>query len=669
MERISAAWIRSALCAPFIALFFFFSATAAFPSESFLRPYPADPALKKFEAFDETHAANAPLFACDADGAQVYYQSLFTPRSAARWEGDVRKFAFDAIEGRFRCVWSASESLNSGKVRRILTPRVRDEEAGLDLTLLPLTVPNMVELTADGAEILSRRIGFPDTTAGELFLRWFLEPPLFDMVRGGVALVGPPRREARSDEAHALFAEKETNVSRRRVLYAQSNGGALHALDETTGDELWAFVPPNVLEGRLRGLKLHNVRQGNRYLHDVYEEIPPESTATASRFILDGPIVAEDAFVDGGYITLLLAFLGRGGEGLFALDVTAPEQPRFLWALENAHYRGEGGTTIFWRGDGESVVRTTEIGAGGSWRALGLTTGTPFIGFHSSAGWLFVTGNGSSGGYTGRDEGAVYVGRARDGSMVREMKAPANSGAFVGPVAMLRGEGGARRRITTFFVAGSGGRIYEGDLSSLDPLKWRLREAARLQGNVGPSYAMEAARLRGERWLFAGTGDSEGTGGVSTFAFLEAINLDNASKSWRFRLDGNVEAGRIQLFASPPVLSNGVLFFTTVVRGNDGVVEESRVYALRGVDGSPALSSGRGYVAFRNVLLSGLSISGGRLSVSLSGGVVPGEVFLVEGLIFSNAGGNLLSIGLSELLPALEEGARRGGLSLYWRFP
>ena len=110
MERISAAWIRSALCAPFIALFFFFSATAAFPSESFLRPYPADPALKKFEAFDETHAANAPLFACDADGAQVYYQSLFTPRSAARWEGDVRKFAFDAIEGRFRCVWSASST-------------------------------------------------------------------------------------------------------------------------------------------------------------------------------------------------------------------------------------------------------------------------------------------------------------------------------------------------------------------------------------------------------------------------------------------------------------------------------------------------------------------------------------------------------------------------------
>ena len=35
-------------------------------------------------------------------------------------------------------------------------------------------------------------------------------------------------------------------LTRKEVVYVGANDGMLHAFDSTTGEELWAFIPPTV---------------------------------------------------------------------------------------------------------------------------------------------------------------------------------------------------------------------------------------------------------------------------------------------------------------------------------------------------------------------------------------------------------------------------------------
>ncbi len=61
-----------------------------------------------------------------------------------------------------------------------------------------------------------------------------------------------------------------------------------------------------------------------------------DTDGTTPRYLLDGPIIAEDVFVDGQYRTFLMGLLGLGGAGLYVLDVTNPDAPSFQWAVENS---------------------------------------------------------------------------------------------------------------------------------------------------------------------------------------------------------------------------------------------------------------------------------------------------------------------------------------------
>ena len=106
--------------------------------------------------------------------------------------------------------------------------------------------------------------------------------------------------------------------------------------------------------------------------------------------------------------------------GMYAMDITAPYAPRFC-GLWRTHYRGEEERRISGAAS-VSVERTGE--RFGSWRAW-MTTGTSFIGFHPSAD-RFLNRKQLFREVRGEFKGSVYVGRVEDGSMVRELEAPAD---------------------------------------------------------------------------------------------------------------------------------------------------------------------------------------------------------------------------------------------------
>jgi type IV pilus assembly protein PilY1 len=97
----------------------------------------------------------------------------------------------------------------------------------------------------------------------------------------------------------------------RSVIFAGGNGGMLHAFDDETGEELWAFIPPDLL------IKLQALHQ------DVLESF------------VDGSPRVYISHNESGSISQALLIFGerRGGNHYYALDVTNPLAPQFIWKI------------------------------------------------------------------------------------------------------------------------------------------------------------------------------------------------------------------------------------------------------------------------------------------------------------------------------------------------
>jgi type IV pilus assembly protein PilY1 len=95
------------------------------------------------------------------------------------------------------------------------------------------------------------------------------------------------------------------NYDTPSVIFAGSNDGMLHAFDDTDGSELWAFVPPNLLN-KLQAL--HG---------DMLQSF------------VDG---SPKVFLNGNQKILVFGER-RGGDRYIALDITDRLTPRFLWEI------------------------------------------------------------------------------------------------------------------------------------------------------------------------------------------------------------------------------------------------------------------------------------------------------------------------------------------------
>lgn len=86
------------------------------------------------------------------------------------------------------------------------------------------------------------------------------------------------------------------------AVFVGANDGMLHAFDSDSGEELFAFIPSGINWSDLGSLSRPD------YTH---------------RYFVDGPLVVSDRTITPGR-NILVGTLGRGGRGLFALDVSNP---------------------------------------------------------------------------------------------------------------------------------------------------------------------------------------------------------------------------------------------------------------------------------------------------------------------------------------------------------
>ncbi len=141
-------------------------------------------------------------------------------------------------------------------------------------------------------------------------------------------------------------------ANRRGAVYVGANAGMFHAFDgnpdpnQGGGKELFAYVPRSVYP----------------YLKELTK------ADYTHRFFVDGPVVEGEVFLNNKWKTVVMGSTGAGPAGVFALDVSAPEQfdaSKVLWDITPAEESDLGKVM------GTGYIGSVKWGVnGGKWVAL-----------------------------------------------------------------------------------------------------------------------------------------------------------------------------------------------------------------------------------------------------------------------------------------------------------
>jgi Tfp pilus tip-associated adhesin PilY1 len=177
-------------------------------------------------------------------------------------------------------------------------------------------------------------------------------------------------------------------------LYAQTNDGILHVINPNNGDEEMAILPPPVLvPWKLATLKTTVAEDKLRWINVTMPELNGLERRSNPAYLLDGPLITGRFDINrdgspGSWRTYLIGTLGRGGNGLYAMDVTTPKSPKFAWYRENL---SEAGKLL-------SMSAADDACGEFKWSAAASADETPYVklGYNSPAPRMGTTGGASA---------------------------------------------------------------------------------------------------------------------------------------------------------------------------------------------------------------------------------------------------------------------------------
>lgn len=218
--------------------------------------------------------------------------------------------------------------------------------------------------------------GFVASDTGKLFRQRLAV--LGDIVGSQPRYVPPPNAQF-TDTGYSLYKQKSGIVDRTPMLYVGANDGMLHAVNATAtgGNEVWAAIPSLVPPNMWR-LGDKEYSEGHVYLVDS----TPSSGDVFDRYATVGSDVCSTittaSIARDCWKTILVAGLGAGGKGYYALDITNPSSPKALWEFNYSD-------TCY-----DSSVSTTH----GADCHLGLTFGQPMITKLVDGRWVVLVSSG-----------------------------------------------------------------------------------------------------------------------------------------------------------------------------------------------------------------------------------------------------------------------------------
>lgn len=139
-----------------------------------------------------------------------------------------------------------------------------------------------------------------------------------------------------SDPLHSrpvVVTYSGTEANPVSTLFSTDNGGAFRAIDTNNGEELFAFIPPELLKNQ----KIYLDNDGTNV-----------TDAGKSKFVygLDGPMTVwrkesnadVDIVIESGDGDHVYSYFGmrRGGSNYYAMDVTDTNDPQLMWTITPA---------------------------------------------------------------------------------------------------------------------------------------------------------------------------------------------------------------------------------------------------------------------------------------------------------------------------------------------
>jgi len=279
--------------------------------------------------------------------------------------------------------------------------------------------------------------------------------------------VAPGKLRPRTTLLGDIVDSSPTYVTDTNTVYIGANDGMLHAFNASNGQELFAYIPGIINFGNLADLSRRD------YDH---------------RWFVDGPIaVSSRSLSPDGTKNILVGTLGRGGKGVYALDVTTPAS--------------FGTGSVKWERNSTSTVPASDD--------MGLVLGAPVLakvrnGTSTSA---VVLGNGIN---SGSDKAALLVLNMDDGSVIRAIPTDntTNNGLFA-PTGIYAADG---KTLVYAYAGDLQGNVWKFDLTSSTPASWSAKKifhAEKTTGTPQPITGGIATALdprTNKRWVLFGTG-------------------------------------------------------------------------------------------------------------------------------------------------------------------
>lgn len=287
-------------------------------------------------------------------------------------------------------------------------------------------------------------------------------------------------------------------VKESETIYVGANDGMLHGIDALTGSELFAYVPAGISISDLATLSDPQYSPSHRYF-------------------VDGPVVVSKS-TDTNDTNYLVGTLGRGGRGLYGLDVTAPK----AFAAADVLWDATGGAL----GDD-----------------MGQILGEPLITKLNNGDIGVITSNGIN---SPNGHAVLFVLDVTTGDVITTLDTGAGSdnGLSAPRGADLDGDG-----VVDYVYAGDlKGNLWKFDLSNINASNWKISnaglpmfKAVDANGKAQPITAgLAIARdpSTSKVWVFAGTG-----------SFMTSADVSNTDTQSLYALmdTGTAIAGRTSL--------------------------------------------------------------------------------------------------------------------------
>ncbi|MGE3106282.1 MAG: pilus assembly protein [Lysobacterales bacterium] len=224
-------------------------------------------------------------------------------------------------------------------------------------------------------------------------------------------------------DSSPVFVKSLNGASADDTIFVGANDGMLHAVNANDGSERFTYVPG--------GINMANLK---KFADPNY----------AHRYFVDGPILVSDPLLHIPGKRILIGSLGRGGNGLFALDVSDPANfaaIKVMWDLP--------------------VVPD-----------LGVLTGQPFIAKLNNGKVGVIMGNGPN---SIGDKSKLVIIDIETGALIKTLNTNLGTALATNGLSSPAGVDEDTNGTLDFVYAGDlQGRVWKFDVGGNNPAQWKV---------------------------------------------------------------------------------------------------------------------------------------------------------------------------------------------------